>query len=137
VLDENIKQMCDKAQQTMANAYNPYSNFFVGACLLADDGNYYVGCNVENVSYSLTICAENNAIGNMIAAGGKKIKSMVIVADCEKIISPCGACRQVIAELANPDTKIYMFNKNNDYKVRTIAELLPDTFDTGFLTEAE
>ncbi|MGD9108840.1 MAG: cytidine deaminase [Gammaproteobacteria bacterium] len=129
----NTHQMRAEALKAMKNAYAAYSNFYVGACVLGDDGNYYTGCNVENVSYGLTICAERNAIGTMIASGAKKIKAMVIVANCDKIIAPCGGCRQVIGELADPNTKIYMFNRTGDCKIRTIAELLPDSFDTEFL----
>jgi cytidine deaminase len=122
-----------KALKAMKNAYAPYSNFRVGACVLGDDGNYYAGCNVENVSYGLTICAERNAISTMITAGCKKIKAIAIVANCDKTIVPCGGCRQVMAELADPDMKIFMFNRTGDCIIRTIAELLPDAFDTEFL----
>lgn len=132
-MNDNIHQMYNAALETMKNAYTPYSNFRVGACVLGDDGHYYAGCNVENVSYGLTICAERNAISTMIAAGGKKIKSMVIVANCDKIITPCGACRQVMGELADSDTKVYMFNRAGDCKIRTVAKLLPDAFDNEIL----
>ena len=132
-MNDNVHQMHNAALETMKNAYTPYSNFRVGACVLGNDGNHYAGCNVENVSYGLTICAERNAISTMIAAGDKKIKAMVIVANCDKIIAPCGACRQVMGELADPDTKVYMFNRAGDCKIRTVAELLPDAFDNEIL----
>jgi cytidine deaminase len=132
-MNNNIQQMRAKALEAMKNAYVPYSNFRVGACVLGNDGNYYAGCNVENVCYGSTICAERNTISTMIAAGSRKIKAMVIVANCNKIIAPCGGCRQVIGELADPSMKIYMFNRMGDCKIRTIAELLPDAFDTEFL----
>lgn len=130
-----IELMRDKAIKAMRNAYNPYSNFFVGACILADDDNYYVGCNIENVSYRMTICAEQCAVGNMLANGAKRIKEMVIVADSEKIIAPCGACRQVISEFTDATTKVHMFNKDGAIKTRTMAELLPEAFDTEFLEQ--
>jgi len=132
-MNNNIHQMRTKALEAMKNAYVPYSNFRVGACILGDDDNYYPGCNVENVCYGLTICAERNAISTMVATGGKKIKTIVIVADCDKIIAPCGSCRQVMCELANPDTKVYLFNRAGDCKITTVIELLPNAFDTEFL----
>jgi cytidine deaminase len=133
MIDPITQTMFNKAIQTMAKAHVPYSNFHVGACLLADDGKYYTGCNIENVSYRVTVCAEQCAISNMIAHGGKHIKEMVIVAEGEKIISPCGACRQMILEFAEPATKIYMFNENSQMRAATIAELLPGAFDKEFL----
>lgn len=132
-MSDNIHQMHAEALKAMKNAYAPYSNFYVGSCALGDDDNCYVGCNVENVSYGLTICAERNAINTMIASGGKKIKAIVIIANCDKIIVPCGACRQVMSELADPDMKIYMFNRAGDCKISTIAELLPYSFNTEIL----
>ncbi len=92
--DRIVQEMLQKAKAAMKHAYNPYSNFFVGACILADDGKLYAGCNVENVSYSLTLCAEASALGAMVSAGAKRIKKMVVVAESDKIIVPCGACRQ-------------------------------------------
>lgn len=127
-MNDNVQEMRTRALEAMMNAYNPYSNFHVGACVLGDDNNYYAGCNVENASYGLTMCAERNAIGSLIANGGKKIKSMVIVANCDQMIAPCGACRQVIDELADQDTKIYMFNRAGDCQISTIGELLPSRF---------
>jgi len=123
--------------QAMKNAYAPYSNFHVGACLMGDDDKHYIGCNVENASYGLTICAERNAISTMIANGAKKIKAIVIVASCDRIITPCGGCRQVMGELADPNIKVYMFNRVGDCIIKTIAELLPNSFDTEFLREQE
>jgi cytidine deaminase len=133
----NIKEMVSKARAAMANAYNPYSHFAVGACILADDDNLYVGCNAENASYRLTICAEQAAVGNMISAGGKQIIEVVIVTDSEKQISPCGACRQQLLEFAKPNTKIHMFNKQDQQRTMTMQELLPASFDTTSLPNKE
>jgi cytidine deaminase len=127
------EKMLELARQTMENAYNPYSKFSVGACVLGDDGNYYAGCNIENVSYRVTMCAEQVAIGQMIAAGAKKIKEMVIVTGSDMIISPCGACRQVILEFADPNTQIHMYNNTDKSNTMTVADLIPAAFDSEFL----
>lgn len=90
--------LVDAAWQVSRRAYAPYSKFHVGAAVLAEDGRVFVGCNVENVSFGLTICAERVAIGSAVAAGVDAILGLVVVADSVVPISPCGACRQVMAE---------------------------------------
>ena len=117
----------------MDQAYSPYSNFSVGAALTTRSGNTYTGCNVENVSYGLAICAERNAIAQAITneGPGLKIDEIFITnrnSEGKSIpCSPCGACRQVIAEFATPDTQIHYQGKNGDVAV-TMEELLPDSF---------
>ena len=103
-------------------AYSPYSNFPVGAALLAGDGRIFVGCNVENISFGLTICAERVAIGAAIAAGVRKFVAAAVVADSGVPISPCGACRQVLAEFGVP--VVILANRSN-HLVFTLEELLP------------
>jgi cytidine deaminase len=132
-MNEIIKTMLAKAKIAMKNAHNPYSKFCVGACILADDDNMHIGCNVENVSYRLTTCAEQAAVAAMIAAGAKRIKTIVVVANSDKIVATCGACRQTLAEFSNPDMKVYMFNNKDEMKVMTIAELLPASFSADYL----
>jgi cytidine deaminase len=90
------------AWQARDAAYAPYSNFAVGAALLATDGRIFLGCNVENISYGLTNCAERVAIGAAVAAGAREFLAVAVVADTRVPISPCGACRQVLAEFNVP-----------------------------------
>ena len=114
-------------------AYSPYSNFPVGAALLAGDGRIFVGCNVENISFGLTICAERVAIGAAIAAGVRKFVAAAVVADTGVPISPCGACRQVLAEFAVP--VVVLANRANRL-VFTMEELLPRA-SSGILDRPE
>ncbi len=125
----NIKEkLFQTAKEASLNSFSPYSNFPVGAAILADDGNIYKGCNVENISYPVGICAESAAIAAMICDGGKKIIEMVIFAPSDKLISPCGACRQRIKEFADNQTIIHLADKNGIQKSFTIEELLPFSF---------
>lgn len=122
-----LKEMLVNAKKAMANAYNPYSGIAVGACIRST--KLYVGCNIENVSYSITLCAEASAIAAMISAGSKRISEVLIVSNQEYVITPCGACRQRLIEFANPDVKVHMFSCNEDYQVMTVGELLPCAFE--------
>lgn len=111
-------------------SYSPYSNFAVGAAILTKDGKYFVGANIENSAYPLCMCAERNALYNAYMNGETKddIVMLAVVADTPAPCSPCGACRQVISELTNPDTPIVMANLKGEVKVVTTAELLPFAF---------
>jgi cytidine deaminase len=127
------KELLETAQKAAAMAYAPYSQFYVGAALLTHKGNIYSGCNVENASYGLTICAERNAIFSAINAEGPgmKISKMVVITSNHSAASPCGACRQVISEFSdkeNNSTEIY-FNKKEGLVCKKINELLPDSFE--------
>jgi cytidine deaminase len=116
------------ARAATANAYAPYSNFSVGAAVLLDNGEIFTGCNVENASYGLTICAERNAVFAAIAAKGRiGIRAVAAVNSVSTACSPCGACRQVIAEFARPETPIYYQGASGIIET-TIAALLPDSF---------
>jgi cytidine deaminase len=124
---EELIQLAAKAAQS---AYAPYSKFHVGSALETDDGEVFVGCNVENASYGLTICGERNAIFSMIAAGGRKIAHIAIVAGGDTPPYPCGACRQVINEFADPDCPVYVAptSRLDRYEAMTLGELLPKSF---------
>ena len=123
------KELVKQAFEATKHAYAPYSKFVVGACVLLRDGKLIKGANIENAAYGSTMCAERNAVYAAYCQGYQKddIVSVTIVADCTPLVSPCGACRQVLAELLNKDTPIILGSKN-DYRVTTITELLPYAF---------
>jgi cytidine deaminase len=128
ILDNKTVEMISKANEAMHNAYAPYSNFTVGSCLRTEDNQLFVGCNVENVSFSLTQCAEASALGSLVSAGHRRIVEAVIVTKSEQICPPCGACRQRFAEFADPDTKIYLCFNHEVKQITTVADLLPLPF---------
>ncbi len=109
-------------------AYVPYSSFAVGAALLDEKGSIFAGCNIENASYGLTNCAERTAVFSMAASGGRTIKAIAVVADSPAAISPCGACRQVLAEFSQADTPVLLFNLLEDTVQTTVGDLLPYGF---------
>jgi cytidine deaminase len=114
--------LVNAAWKTSDQAYAPYSNFHVGAALLAEDGRIFTGCNVENLSYGLTNCAERVAIGAAVSAGVRRFLAVAVVADTAVPISPCGACRQVLAEFGVP--RILLANRTERVEF-TLEELLP------------
>ena len=117
-----IDELVAAAWHARGQAYAPYSGFAVGAALLAVDGGVFAGCNVENLSYGLTICAERVALGTAVAAGAREFLAVAVVADTAVPISPCGACRQVLTEFAVP--KIVLANRSQQLEF-SLAELLP------------
>ena len=121
-----IQKLMDCAIKARENAYSPYSHFAVGAALLCEDGTLYEGCNIENASYGLTNCAERTAIFKAVSEGHIKFKALAVVADTEGPCTPCGACRQVMAEFKIP--LIIMGNLMGNIKIVTIEELLPFSF---------
>jgi len=116
------------ARQARERAYAPYSNFRVGAAVLGSDGRIFSGCNVENASFGLTCCAERNAIFAMVAAGEREIREVLVIGDTEEFLSPCGACRQVIAEFALPSAVIHMCDRTGACRDITVSELVPFVF---------
>lgn len=122
---DKLFQMALKAQQ---NAYAPYSKFQVGAALQSNSGQIYVGANVENIAYPLGTCAEAGAIAAMVVGGDKKIKEIVIIADSQPLITPCGGCLQRIKEFSTSQTLIHLANLTGIQKTYTLQELLPNAF---------
>lgn len=116
------------AKKARSRAYAPFSNFPVGAAVLAGDGKIYSGCNVENSSFGLTCCAERNAVFAMVAAGEREVREVLVIGETDEILPPCGACRQVIAEFALPSVVVHMCNRSGICRDVTVAELVPHVF---------
>ncbi len=112
------------AWEARQRAYAPYSQFAVGAALLSQEGQIFTGCNVENLSFGLTLCAERTALCSAITAGARRFAQIVIVAETTVPISPCGACRQVLAEFT-PDLPIFSVGRNKALAFWLLSELLP------------
>lgn len=131
MMEKEIEQLIDQAIKGRSFAYTPYSKFKVGAAIRLKDGTYITGCNIENISYGLTNCAERTALFKMVSMGYRKddVDMMAIVANTAEPVSPCGACRQVMAELLASDTKICLANIQKDYRMTLVSELLPDAFE--------
>jgi cytidine deaminase len=129
----NIDELVAAAWQARESAYAPYSHFAVGAALLTVDGRIFTGCNVENLSYGLTQCAERTAICSAVAAGVREFVMLVVVADTAVPISPCGACRQVMAEFGVP--RVILANRGERLEF-SMEELLPRA-SAGILDRAE
>ncbi|MDX8348194.1 cytidine deaminase [Cognatiyoonia sp. IB215446] len=126
--------LIDAARAVRENAHAPYSKFKVGAALRATSGNVYTGCNVENVAYPEGTCAEAGAIAAMVAGGDTEIAEIAVIADSPKPISPCGGCRQKIAEFASGDTKVVLTTVDGVTQETTVAELLPGVFDADYMS---
>ena len=118
------QQLVTQAIEVAGRAYAPYSRFHVGAVLVGKDGRTFAGCNVENISFGLTICAERNAVFAAVAAGCREFEKIVITADTELPASPCGACRQVLAEF-NPDLEVVLSNFRGQTETFQLSRLLP------------
>jgi len=124
------QQLIDAAKAVRPNAHAPYSGYRVGAALLDDTGTMHTGCNVENAAFPEGTCAEANAIGLMVAAGGKRIVAIAAVGGADDIeaCTPCGGCRQSILEFADENTRIILIGDGNRIDSYSIDELLPAAF---------
>lgn len=120
------------ATKARENAHAPFSSFKVGAALLTESGEIITGCNVENASYGLTMCAERTAIFKAISEGARVFTKICVVADTENLTPPCGACRQIIWEFCG-DAEVLMANLQGKVETLRMSELLPRAFDAGFL----
>lgn len=126
-MDYNI--LMEKAIEVSKNAYAPYSKFPVGACVLTENEKIYTGCNFENASFGLTICAERNAIGSAIADGERKIKAIAIYSPNTDNCYPCGACRQVLYEFKSDNGIEIVLKEGDGLTLHKIEELLPEGFN--------
>lgn len=123
-----IQTLAEVARTAAANAHAPYSRFQVGAALLDAQGRVFTGCNVENASYGLTMCAERVAVGAAIAAGSRQFIAIVIATDTETLTPPCGACRQVLFEF-NPAMEIHLAGREGRRAIYRLSQLLPGAFE--------
>jgi len=138
IKEENIRLLIREAMHAREMAYAPYSGYLVGAAVFVPSGRIYTGCNVENASYGLSICAERNAIHKAVSEGQRHIDAIAITgapigkepSEADTMAYPCGACRQVIAEFppGEGETLVIVAKSEEDYEVYTISELLPKTF---------
>lgn len=128
-----LQQLIRVAQEARTHAVAPYSHFQVGAALETTGNQIYSGCNIENASYGLTMCAERVAVFKAVSEGERKFKRLVIVTDAQKSVTPpCGACRQIIWEFCG-DIRIVLANKTGETIVLQMRELYPRAFDKSFL----
>lgn len=134
-----LEEMKQAALAVRLHAYAPYSHFWVGAALLDEQGRCFAGCNVENAAYGSAICAERVALTSAIAAGVKPgtITALAVVGDTDQPITPCGACRQVIAELCLPETPVFLGTIRGHWEQTTAAALLPGAFTGAALNREE
>ena len=129
------EELFESAKKAREGAVAPFSNFKVGAVLECEDGTIFTGCNIENASYGLTICAERVAIFKAVSEGFRGFKRITVIADAPEITPPCGACRQIIWEFCG-DVPVLMFDMDGNSEEMTMAQLLPKAFDSGFLADS-
>jgi cytidine deaminase len=127
-MTESFGPMLDLARRALENAHAPYSRFRVGACLRAAGGRLYAGCNVENSAYPVGQCAEATAIGAMVAAGDREIAEVLVATEGPELCTPCGRCRQQLAEFARPDVRVHLCGPEGVRRTVTLGELLPLAF---------
>jgi cytidine deaminase len=125
-------RLVEAARAAQEHAYCPYSRYRVGAALETDDGLLFTGCNVENASYGLTICAERSAVFSAVSAGARRFRRIVVATDSEPPGPPCGACRQVLAEFG-PELEVESVGPTQSKRWR-IRDLLPDAFTKELLS---
>lgn len=128
----NYRRLVDSAKRAQKYSYSPYSSMKVGAAILTNDGDIYTGCNIENSSFGLTICAERTAIFKAISEGKRKFRAIAIYSEGSSPIQPCGACRQVLNDLAG-DIDIVLTNKNNPIIIMRLSILFPFPFENKSL----
>ena len=131
----NPEKLIELAKQAMARAYAPYSGYQVGAALLCEDGTVYQGCNIENASYTPTVCAERSAFFKAVYDGKRAFRAIAVCGGRAGVIAgvfpPCGVCRQVMREFCKDDFLIYMADAGDTYRTYTLAQLLPCSFSGG------
>ena len=128
-----INELIDRARQAMDWALAPYSNFKVGAAVECADGRIFTGCNIENSSYGLTLCAERVALAKAVSEGARDFIRIAVIACSDRYLRPCGACRQVIYELCGGEMEVVMAKLDGHFEIKKTSELLPAPFDQTYL----
>lgn len=127
-IEELVGRLLPAAQEAQRRAYAPYSEFHVGAALLTDGGRVFAGCNVENASYGLTVCAERVAAFKAVCEDERVFRAILLVSDSEEPVPPCGACLQVLAEFSGEDMTVISIGKSGEKAVYRLTELMPRAF---------
>jgi cytidine deaminase len=130
--DVQRDDLIDAARAARENAHAPFSKFRVGAAVRAASGRVFTGCNVENATYGLTLCAERVAVFKAVSEGERKFESVAVVADTDRLTPPCGACRQILWEFCG-DAEIVLANLQGKVEIRQMKQLFPEPFDSSFL----
>ncbi len=134
----NKKELCEKAVKAMQNAYVPYSGFKVGAALVCSDGTVFTGCNIENASFTPTVCAERTAVFKAVSEGRRDFTMIAVCGGKDGKINgmfpPCGVCRQVLAEFCPPDFPVILVTGKNEFRELKLCELLPFSFNPGYMS---
>lgn len=129
------KELARKAVEAMGHAYAPYSGYLVGAALLTADGTVYQGCNIENASFTPTVCAERTAFFKAIYDGKRDFRAIAVVGGKGGTVTgffpPCGVCRQVMREFCRDDFEVYLVGRDNEIKALTLKDILPYSFSAG------
>ena len=129
------EELARKAVEAMGHAYAPYSGYLVGAALLTADGTVYQGCNIENASFTPTVCAERAAFFKAIYDGKRDFRAIAVVGGKGGTVTgffpPCGVCRQVMREFCRDDFEVYLVGKDNEIKALTLKDILPYSFSAG------
>lgn len=132
-MNQDINNLIKLSRKAREKAYAPFSNFKVGAIVVSQDGKFFTGCNIENASYGLTVCAERVAIWKAISDGERDFSYLCVVADTDELTPPCGACRQIIWEFCG-DVTIIFANLKGKHEIIQMKYLLPRAFDAKFIT---
>jgi len=126
--DLEIKNLLRMANDAMDRSYAPYSGYHVGACLKGVSGAYYLGCNIENASFSPTNCAERTALFKAVSEGERQFEALAVISNGEQTTLPCGVCRQVLTEFCDPDMPVICANRTGKFQIYSLGELLPHAF---------
>ena len=127
-MSADLTDMIERAAAVRERAHVPYSGFRVGACIRAESGTLYAGCNVENAAYPQGQCAEASAIGAMVSGGDSKIAEILVIGDGARLCTPCGGCRQRVSEFAGPDTPVHVCGPEGVRQTIPLGDLLPFAF---------